>query len=181
MGPPKWAEERDLIVDWYDRHAVHQRSGGGVMSSFINNPKLAPESLTEIYHVDAYGRLQRHPRCHGLQATPYGALHKGSVWAFEYRVVTGRQGVFDVEVKSNRCYQYYDDEAAADAGISPGGGNEKANTYPNQRVGRSGSTSSPGTPCAGRPCGHSAPNGSTGTTASCASWRLHTTTRPTWA
>ena len=26
------------------------------MSSFINNPKLAPEPLTEIYHVDAHER-----------------------------------------------------------------------------------------------------------------------------
>ena len=33
------------------------------------------------------------------------------------------QGVSDVEVKSNRCYQYYDDaEAAADTWVFRGGG-----------------------------------------------------------
>lgn len=89
------------------------------MSSFINNPKLAPEPLTEIYHVDAHEGAysgtrvatvyKRHPQEH---------FPEGSVWAFEYRVVTGYQGVSDVEVKSNRCYQYYDDaEAAADTWV----------------------------------------------------------------
>ncbi len=44
------------------------------MSAFINNPKLAPEPLTEIYHVDAHEGVysgtrvatvyKRHPQEH---------------------------------------------------------------------------------------------------------------------
>lgn len=87
--------------------------------NFFTNPKIAEEPLAEVYHAYGYEGAYSGTRT----ATVYkrGRLEhwpEGSCWAFEYRVVTGYQGVFDVEVKSNRCYHYYDDaEAAADTWV----------------------------------------------------------------
>ena len=40
------------------------------MSAFINNPKLAPEPLTEIYHVNAHEGAYSNDRVATVTATP---------------------------------------------------------------------------------------------------------------